>query len=618
MSRALLISQDQGFITTSLEVLRALGHEAQVLPVLERAEQGQGFDCWIVDNAPGCEAGRRAVGTRGAMVGSRPGLLWSGAGVSTGLGLAFHECPDGIVAAPMTMASLGSALSRLDRLETLRPTFSLDQVEGGMEAFPPLRVLWAAWRASVRGRVELFHAGDELELFLRDGQVIEGRGLTGRLDEMGIHARADQSFSDLVGGALAAGISADQALDGLSLAIGRALVDTVGAMGGMTLFEPDAQPETAGFPLPRPLPWIIASAMRQRRPVARVRELLEPVLDDHLVATSESMDGAQLPPAALRLGKASLKEPRLAEAIGADDSAWLAADLLLQLGLVRLKLPERRVLPLEPSRPAPVFPPPERSELMAKLLADRARLRELDAAGILGITSSADLDPGALDRRLHALRASYHPDRFVRQPADVLLVARDLFSLVSNAYAELKHPQALDDLRQRLLAKEEGRVWSSESDKRRALMLMVEAEAAYRRKQYALALEAANRAHQLVPDDWKSRFLRARLRRLTGELDASGLIQELKPIAVPEGRARAELLFLMGEANIELGRQDAAYKCFEEAAREFPDHVGARRMLRLRVMRTDGVETVRQRDAKERQERQAERAPPPKGRSTKG
>lgn len=621
MSRALLISVDQSFIAESVAVLRALGLEVTVLPAIPSGAEGQGFVLWIVDNQPGCGAGRRAVALRASHPDPKPALVWTGAGVSAGLGLVFDEWPDAVLRTPLSLATLGTVLARLERGEGLSPELDLERVEGPVEAFPPLRVLWAIWKARAAGRIELFLDTDELELFVQDGQIVQGRGLSGELEGLNLVAGADETFSTLLGRAIAKGVAVDQCLEGLALAVGRGLVESVGRLGGMILFEPQVETEGDAFPLPRQIPWILSTAMRQRRTASQIRQMLAPLLDDHLVTGSEAVEGAQLPAAALRLSKAAAKGPRLGEVLGADDSAWLAVDLLLHLGLVKLQLPPPVAQVASPAPSVAAAPRARRdqgrSEVLTKLMDERARLRDLDAAGVLGIARSSELDPRSLAERFRLLSSTHHPDRFARQPEDVLMVAKDIFSLVNEAYDELKQPAHREDLRQRLLAREEGRTWSSESDKRRARIHLAQADAAYRARQYSTALEAANRGFELHADDWKLRFLRARLRRLTGELDACGLALELQQMQVPDGRARSDLFYLLGEALLESDREGAAYKAFEDAVREFPDHVEARRRLRLRSLRLDGAQVVHERDEKERQARASDKAPPP-ARSKKG
>jgi len=620
VSRALLISENQAFVAESVAVLRALGLDVLVQPSLPPGPQAQGCALWIVDNDPGCRAGRRAVQLRAQQPEPRPALVWTGAGIRTGLGLVFDEWPDALLRPPFSLATLGTVLARLERDEGLSPTLDLERIEGPVEAFPPLRVLWSIWKARATGRIELFLDPDELELFIQDGQIVQGRGLSGPLEGLGLVADAGDSFSTLLGKAIAQGVPVDQALDGLALAVGRALLAAVGRLGGMILFEPQVQPDGDAFPLPREVPWILSMAMRQCRSAAQVRQVLEPLLDDVLVAGGEAVEGAQLPAAALRLSKAAAKGQRLGELLGADDGGWLAVDLLLQLGLVTLRLPPEPAPAPAPADRAGATPRSRRegrSEQLTKLLDDRARLRDLDAAGVFGITRSSDLEPRSLAERFRLLSSNYHPDRFARQPDEVLKVVRDIFSLVNEAYDQLKQPAQAEDLRQRLLAREEGRTWSSESDKRRARIHLAEAEAAFRGQKYPLALEAANRGFELHPDDWKLRFLRARLRRLTGQLDAFGLATELLEMQVPDGRARAELLYLLGEALLESDREAAAYKAFEDAVKEFPDHIEARRRLRLRLLRRKGVDEVRKRDEQERQVREADKPPPPPTRSPK-
>ena len=59
----------------------------------------------------------------------------------------------------------------------------------------------------------------------------------------------------------------------------------------------------------------------------------------------------------------------------------------------------------------------------------------------------------------------------------------------------------------------------------------------------------------------------------------------LKGVEVKGGKDRAELLFVTGEILISDGAEKEAFKCFKQAVSINPEHVGARRRIRLREMR---------------------------------
>lgn len=610
MPRILLLTSDPACRKELVEAFHALGH-----PVDECADPAEVLtrpaDVIVVDNDLTCRQGRQVIRALAGTDKPRRLVVWTGAGVATGLGPVFTELPDAVLSPPLGMATVGAVLARLER-GSGRPedTVDLDAVDGPVDRHPPVRVLWAAHRARASGRLELYLDEIEHELFLRDGRLVGGRGFPQAMAEHGVVGDEEDDLGALMARAIAAGAQPDQVLEDAARAVGRIVASSVGRSGGMVFFDARADIPPGAVALPTPIPALLGQALREVRPLARAMELLGPLRGDLVVASHKGGDPGGLTPVALRLWRAAAEPQKLGVLVGQGDEAWLAADLLLQLGLVRLASP-----PPEPQA-APAPPRKERSRpkdegkdaLVQELVAERTRLKGLDALGVLGITRSEELEPRAIDERFRLLSARFHPDRYVRAGEDVLMVTRDCFALVNDAYALLRDEAVRSDAQLRMAAREQGRIYSNESDKRRARLLYAQGELAFRRKQYPEALDLLSQAAQAHGDDWKIQFLLERARFEAKASDAESCASALMRISAPEGRARAEVLYYLGEMLLAADREKAAFKAFEDAIAQFPDHIEAKRRLRLRELRAGGVLQVRAKDAEERARKAEDRA----------
>ncbi|MCB9777949.1 MAG: hypothetical protein H6742_05250 [Alphaproteobacteria bacterium] len=618
MSRILLVSADEQASAATIEAFRSLGRlvlrvDDADAAVAHLAEEPA--DLVVVDTDATCASGRELV--RRLREDSDPAVAWTGQGVASGLGLVFAEVPDAVLAPPVTMASAGAMLGRLERegarhLDNLR---DLSEVDGPIEHFPPLRVLWAAQLARARGMLELYVDERERELHLDGGRIVDARGFPDLLVDHGISIDDDDGLEAAIGKAVAAGVRPDLAMQSAGLHIGTEIAAMVGRAGGMVFFDPAAEAPPRPVPLPTPLPLLLASGMTQARAVAQVRQTLGPLRGNRLVAVTEGFGPGGLPPSALRLWRAAQSGPALGEVVGDADADWQAADLLLQLGLARLEV-RAETQPLARSArgggrvratdDGPKLDTAEQERLQ-ELIAERARLRELDAPGILGITASADATARGVEQRFRLLSARFHPDRYSRDSEQLARVAKDCFSLVNDAASILRQPHHREEIFKRLEARERGQVYVTDADRRRAKMHYVAGEAAFRRKQTDQALKELERAHDADPTDWKVCLLLSRTWFDTGHRPPEECYALASPLIVPEGRARSEQLQHLGELLLALGKEDQAHRAFRQAVVEWEDNHEAKRRLRLHRMRTEGVDAVRAQDRADRDRREQER-----------
>ncbi|NOY26458.1 MAG: DnaJ domain-containing protein [Oligoflexia bacterium] len=610
MSQILLIAREASMLAELHAAFAPLGHQIDTCDNVTES-MSMAANVVVVDTDQGCTEGRRVRAHFTSADATR--VVWTGRGVSSGLGLVFAEQPDAVLPSPITMAGAVAALARLERIQRNSVASALDlaSVDGPVEQYPPVRVLWTAHRTRASGRLEMVWGDCERVIFLAEGRIVGGQGFGDALAEHGVHGDEDEDLARLMGRAIGAGARPDLVLEAAGQAIGRAVAESVGQTGGMVFFDPQADLPGQAVPLPTAMPVLIAQGLRTARPAARVRAVLGSLLDNTFDAVQDGIGPGGLPSVPLRLWRAAGTPRTLAELVDDDDQAWLAADLLLQLGLARLRLPALAppVVPTAPSA-APSKRParPPRSDALNELLAQRKLLRTLDAPGILGITKSADMEPAAIASRFRLLSARFHPDRYARDRTDERRVARDCFAMVNDAFSVLRDDAQRDEARQRLLSQEQGKVYSSASDKRKARLLYTQGEVAFRRRDYEHALSLLERSKALNPEPWNVCFLYSRARFESGQGSAEDCARELLTLQPPPGRAKAEVLYRLGELLLATDRRPAAFKAFTEAVEEYPEHVEAKRRLRLRRLRQEGVSAVRATDREEHVRRAEARA----------
>ena len=337
MSRVLLVSCDEEARRALRESFIALGYEVAAAEQLPAPAVIQA-EVVVVGNDSACSQGRNAVRTLGA-AGHAARVIWTGEGASSGLGLVFVELPDAVLVPPIGTASLGTTLSRMERHgRAIDPHVeSLEGVDGPTEDFPLLRVLWVAHRTRASGRLELFLDDVERVLYLRDGSIIGGRGFPDLMGQPEVVGSPEDDVGQLISRAIAQGARPDTALEQACAALGRTIAATAGRTGGMVFFDPQAEAPANSFPLPTPIPRMLSQGLRAARPVARVQGFLARMQSDLLVTSADPSGPMGLSTVALRLWRAAQEPKPLGALIGDDDEAWLAADLLLQLGLARLE-----------------------------------------------------------------------------------------------------------------------------------------------------------------------------------------------------------------------------------------------------------------------------------------
>lgn len=476
----------------------------------------------------------------------------------------------------------------------------LDAVGGPCERFPPLRVLFLAHRVGAGGRLLVRNAHGTRELYLKGGRVVALRGFPNLLEALDVRGGADDDLVSLAERAIRGGHTPDKVLEVATDGLAQALGAMAELRAADVRFERMAEEPRLPFPIQEPLPRIISRGLRKVRPPPRLRALYAtrlraPVrvcLPDDSPEHRWSLD-----PLALRLLREAMRGTTLGELIGAAPmDGGVAVDLLIQLGLVVVDEPppvgRAPAAAPPPSRPAPApapaaprpVPAPEPVDEQARALREAlASMEGAEPAAVLGLAKAADLTDANVERAYRERSVRLHPDRFTGGSAEVRELANRCFSLLSDAAAALRDPAARAEAGARLKAREEGRLYVSEADRRAARLAFARGEALFREKRWPDALPDLEEAARKDPLSWRYNWLRLQAASLAGRSTLAETEAALLPIVeqAPPGAARADVLYSLGELLLRGGREKEARVRFTAALKEHAEHTGAKHRLAM-------------------------------------
>lgn len=700
MARLLLVDPDAERREGLARKIRQRGHAVldlagpvEALEAVERARVDLVFATVDELGGPG-RALARALGER-----SRKLLVWLGeSGVlrkvrKEGAPVA------GFLPLPVPEASLDGLLQRLagDAGATWSGQAFLRVIDGTSDRFPVPRVLFLIHRLRASGRLQVVGPEDDVTVDLRDGRVVDVRGLRGLAP--GQPDAADPSLEGAVGAAIASGRGPDVALEQAAVAVGAWAVSARGRPELRVRFSVGHAGEGAGFPLPLGVPRMLSRGLRLTRGPNQVRASFAPHMDA-LVRVELPDDAPEqrwgLPPAALRMVREATRVKTLGELVnfgegGAGEEAWMAADLLLILGFINVESQDGQSIPAEdlttalpedreeeastgmgyafaeepsavpaasgssvsadrseaaesePSEAESGSPPvevPEGLDALSfdtvsfdtvsfddtgafavdntgsfaaldgqdpdtmgqpeqvpeaadpatrqrlELQATLARLRRESPAEVLRLTKASDATPEGVESAFRRVSADFHPDRFGMATQAVKNIVASCFAVVGRAREELlADTEGLELLHKRLTAAEAGEVYLTKGEREVLGIRLKEARRALKRRAWPDAIRLAEEVLEEDPSSFMARFVVLKARARSGEvelLDAARQLQELTP---EDPRSRALLLYEKGELLLKADKEAAAYKAFRECVEADPEHIEARRRLRLREMR---------------------------------
>jgi curved DNA-binding protein CbpA len=479
----------------------------------------------------------------------------------------------------------------------------LEQIDGLIEEFPPIKVLFALYRLKASGVLSVQRQRSNLQLTLQGGKLVGARGAPGLLSRIGVTDESDADLMGLIGKAIAGGRSPDEALLAAADGIGDLLAKTVGEIDGYVRFENGLKTGSAPIPLPHPVPRIIQGGLTRCRGAAKLEEALAAQMFSEVCLSlpdDSPMDSWGLTPVALRLIRIIEKnldrKPTLGQIVRKDPVERLvAADLLLQLGLISLNVPEaqprsrsaRRDVPAPQPPPAPEPPP---RDPLAELTAAYQLMRSQSPWEILGLAKSADITDEGIDRANRTISRKYHPDQFTGESGEVRKLAVECFGVIQESYNAMRDETLREEVRARLEAAERGEQYITDRDRTEAELAYSRGQVAFRKKDFAEAMVQFDRANQLDPGKWRHAYMGHRTSHHLGNISGAEAARLILALDGPRGLTRADVLFEVAEILMRENDEQQAYDLYEQVLQLNPEHIGARRWVRIRRMRASAAE----------------------------
>ena len=469
----------------------------------------------------------------------------------------------------------------------------LRRVEGLDERFPPIRVLFLAHRLNASGTLTY---GD-VEVDLQHGKIADVRGLP----TVGM----GQGLMQAIGEAIGQGQPPDAAMRAAGVDAIAALLKLSNASEGDRPVRFTSCPIRAQVVLPTRLPRLLGLALEQTVSPAEVRRELGG-RSARLVSLHPPEDSPEstwgLSPVGLRVVRAGRSALNLGDVLAAGGGSerhavWMAVEFLRQLGILRFddERPSQGLTSGEAAIliddivieavevPAEPEPDPREAELKEAL----ERISSLQPWDLFSLEEPTDVHLDVITQRFRDASSEHHPDRFVTAPPAVRELAASCFAAWGNARDLFEEEAFRDEVRARLIARRDGLVFTSETDRKKAKVAHSLGQYHARRECWEEATAAYEEAVQLDPGAWESNFQLLLTRWRAGVLTPAAAAEAMAALTPTTMQGRAELRFQVGEALLAAGEEAAAYSAFQEAVNAVPGHVGAARRLRLRSMRQD-------------------------------
>ncbi|MFT4978424.1 MAG: tetratricopeptide (TPR) repeat protein [Myxococcota bacterium] len=468
---------------------------------------------------------------------------------------------------------------------------SLRAVQGPLDEHPPVQVMFLAHCHAATGRLTIRMEAGRVEIDVQNGRVVGISGIPRLLASVGIEGAPGANLEGLLGAAFQAGVPLDQSMQAAADGLGDVLAMTVGKTGGAVHFEMGMGPRGAPMVLPVPIPRIIAGGLQRTRHPEVVRRQLSPVSNRRVLLrppTNTPSSRWGLSPIALRLVRRAEEQPtlnrllRTAEGVGRAEE-WAAADLLMQLGMLDLQELRGQATPEAAPEPAPLDHTKELKAALSSLQGQRPW-------EVLELKVLADVTDPGIERAVRTISSRFHPDRFASDPPSARTLAERCFAQVMEAGEALASEALREEVKARLDAELRGEQYVTEQERKDAEMAYARGQVAFRRRQFDEAVRDFRLAHSLDPEPWRHRYMLTRSEHSSGARSGVEVAEELLELVGPRGTARADVLFEAGEILLREGLDDRAYDTFSKIVEIYPDHIGARRHLRLRKKRARSPE----------------------------
>ncbi|MFZ5479376.1 MAG: DUF4388 domain-containing protein, partial [Myxococcota bacterium] len=471
----------------------------------------------------------------------------------------------------------------------------LARVAGPVERFPPARVLFLAHRIEATGAVRVRHADSQALVGLRAGRIVHVAGVPGLLRSLDPRIPETGELASAIGAAVLAGHAADRALQAAAESLGEYLARLIGSRGGEVRFDPAWTPPQGSFPLPEPIPRVIAAGLRRARAPAQVERTWDAldmatvrarIPDDSPEARwgldATAMRVLRIAPRARDLG--DLVESTTGGDAGRRPDVLRAVEVLYLLGMLVVD-------------GGPLDPVNEGTRTPAKVESTRedprlVRLREALAAmenahpvDVLEVGDKRALAEADVANAYREVSRRFHPDLFFNAPPVVRGLAEACFAKVNAAYEQLRLPGGLVEAQRMLEARANGVQFVSDRDHVSARIAFRRGEILWRNRDWKGADAQFAEAFKLDPYTWPHALYHAHCGWLAKRIPAAEALKQLDALKPKEPQRQAEILVVTGQVLKMENRLDEAVARYRQAIEKDPANHEAQRELRLHERR---------------------------------
>ena len=433
-----------------------------------------------------------------------------------------------------------------------------------------ISLIWLLLQAHVQSTtVQLFVSLSQyrFDIKIENGAISSVIGVPGLLSVFGIDMTSDMKLEDLIGQAMAKGISYDEILKTVGDNIGKRLVGA--EQHGKGEIGISDKEFGMSVPLQQNIPTILIKGLE-----ASNEELLRsysPMMR-HIVQ-KERVDckpsQLSLPSDLLRYFRDIQSGKRLGEVVTnptrvMDD--WHKIHILLSFHLLSFRKREVKT----------------DSKAMEKYKELKQKLRdikEMEPHILFGLTERQEVSDEAIDKKLRQLSMDYHPDRFIGEDSQVIGVIEEIYTYINEVHSSMKDEDYRERLKDRLMVEKRGEKYVSPEDKQKTEVLYAQAKFLFNKRKWEDACDVLDKCFELNPYNWRLNVLRVKAHVILKKKDLKEAAEELLTFKDAKGHERVELLFQAGEYFYQAEERVKAKQIFKQIVDLEEDHQGAKRFL---------------------------------------
>lgn len=420
------------------------------------------------------------------------------------------------------------------------------------------------------------------ELCIHRGKVVGGRNIPRALESLSIQDFPNESLEDLVSRAMTSGHTPNDIFKNIALGTGAYLVAANNVQDAHFELKPFKAPEVS-IPIEGSILNIFLNGLVNSVTDSQIELKMNRQLRARVKPLHTMLGNIRLAPQLLGLIRNISDGERLASALKTSEYSdrWRILNQLMELGLLEMM--------------APSSGRKERRETKAEKKVKQELLDSLNNYGndpdlipsykILNLELPGDINIETISERYRKLSAKYHPDRFNSLSDAHQTKAQVIFSRIATAYSELEEQDSYDDLKARLDAESRGEKYVTESDTKEGELLYAQAKHAFRRKADEDALQYVTQGLEADPYNWRLIYINLQIQVRMNKIERIEAANQIVHLEGPRSHEKIESLYVAAEYFFHGGDTDQAYSLFRTIVEKSPEHIGARRYLRLKQMR---------------------------------